>query len=167
MREIRPSGLEGGTRFKPSSLPLSKSAGINPDWFPLSGKQVASLFISPIFNHTRVERRDAPPCRAALLARSGRSVPAGGGHPVLATIELLRHFSRSPRDFFYYSDSVRLTPIHPDAVRLEHEEIGRFGAIGAVLPRGRIELLRHPWRLRNPSAGPPAFPAAKCQRTRR
>ena len=25
-----------------------------------------------------------------------------------------------------------MTPIHPDAVRLEHEEIGRFGAIGAV-----------------------------------
>ena len=99
---------------------------------------------------------------AFALARSGRSLPAAGGHPVLETIELLRHFSRSPRDFFYYSDSVRLTPIHPDAVRLDHAKIGRFGAIGAVVPRGRIELLRH---FRFQVSALSLF--LRCQRTRR
>jgi hypothetical protein len=35
--------------------------------------------------------------------------------------------------------------------------MGRFRAFGAAAPRGRIELLRHSWRLRHPSAGLRSF----------
>jgi hypothetical protein len=83
------------------------------------------------------------PSRTPLLARSGRSVAADGGHPVPGTIELLRHFYALGGDFFNYSDPVRLTPIQSDSVRLGREPMGRFGAFGAAAPRGRIELLRH------------------------
>jgi len=64
---------------------------------------------------------------AFALARSGRSLPAAGGNHALETIELLRHFSRSPRrsSFFtlIYPDLPGFKSICPDAVQLEWQKI--------------------------------------------